>query len=846
MLSGMQIRTKLAFVMTLLLAIVSIAIYLYFPEKQQKQAVAALIEQATAVADTTAFSVAAELDQRDPIAVTEGLTGLRRNPDLVYFILRDASGKIVTSFNDSIAAETRVMPRAARRSAPVGTIGTPGETTGGFSADEKLYQTTTVVRHRGKDAGTLVIGFSLDRALLDAERSRATVAFVTVLAFGIGVALIFLLSRFITGPLERMVRVTERIAEGEMSIRSDVDAQDEVGQLARSFNKMLDRLDATRGELEELNRTLENRVEERAKDLRRTEERYRLLFDRNLAGVYIALVDGRVVACNDAFARMFGFASNEQFLAERGTIPYADSSHRDRILKTLLTTGTVTNEEAELRGREGQSVWALESVRLVRSETGASTLEGFLLDVTARKRAEQEITYKAYHDLLTNLPNRTMFVDRLEAAIGRANESQRSVAVLFFDLDDLKAINDTLGHALGDTILKMVGRRLALTLRQFDVVARIGGDEFLVLLPDVANAAAAEEIAQKHLAAIRNPFLIDDDELYVTSSVGVALYPDDGIDAEALIRNADAAMYRAKAEGGNRVEVCTGIAEAPALARSHLVQELRQAIERDEFVVLYQPQVNILDRRIVGVEALVRWEHPERGSVQPAGFIGAAEQSGLITALGEVVLRKACARAAAWRQMGFVPPRLSVNVSPRQLYQRNFVGMIERALADTGFDGAFLELELTESVTVNRSDRVIRMLRRLRDRGISIAVDDFGTGQSSLSYLKEFPVDTVKIDRSYIVDLVHRASDQSIVRAMLLVANQLGLRTIAEGVENEEQCKFLRENGCAEMQGFMVSRPVTASELEQKYLEWAPQRSAKAPSEPRVLERRISPPRDPA
>jgi EAL domain-containing protein (putative c-di-GMP-specific phosphodiesterase class I) len=317
---------------------------------------------------------------------------------------------------------------------------------------------------------------------------------------------------------------------------------------------------------------------------------------------------------------------------------------------------------------------------------------------------------------------------------------------------------------------------------------------------------------------MRNPFLIDDDELHVSSSVGIAMYPHDGVDADMLIRSADGAMYRAKAAGGNRVELCSGVAMA-ALGRSDLEQEIRSAIERDEFFLLYQPQVSIHDKRLVGVEALVRWQHPERGLVLPGGFISAAERSGLIAPLGEMILHKACAQAAEWRKRGFVPPRLSVNVSPRQLYQRNFVGMVEAILAETGFDGAFLELELTESMTMQRSERSIHMLKRLRDRGISIAVDDFGTGQSSLSYLKEFPVDTVKIDKSFVVDLTQRSNDQWIVRAVLLVANQLGLRTIAEGVEEEEQCAFLRDNGCAEIQGYLVSQPITAEELELRFLE---------------------------
>jgi diguanylate cyclase (GGDEF)-like protein/PAS domain S-box-containing protein len=829
MFSRLPIRTKLALVTTVLLALISIAIYAYFPRKLEKQAREAVSEHARTIADMSAFSVAAPMAQGDDIAAVSALAGLRRNPDLVYFTLRDAGGRAITSFNDRVASSVKISAAEEARGRSVGNVGTPGETSGAFSADQRLYQTTTTVRFHGRAIGTLVAGFTLDRAMAAAARSRATVALIIVVAFGVGVAAIFALSGLITGRLKRMVTVTERIAAGALAVRADVDRDDEVGQLARSFNTMLDRLDTARAELQDLNHTLEMRVDERARELHESEKRYRRLFDRNLAGVYIAAVDGRVIECNEACARLFGYESASEFIAAGGKIHYANPRRRDEIMFRLEATEAITNEESQLQARDGKFVWVLENLRLTRGADGDTTIEGILLDVTDRKQVEAEISFKAYHDQLTGLPNRTLFVDRLQMAIAQAERTGKQLAVLFFDLDDLKSLNDTLGHAMGDTILKMVARRISLTVRHSDTVARSGGDEFLILLTEITDEKTAQIVAEKHLSLLRNPFIIDDDELHVSSSVGIAMYPHDGVDAEMLIRSADGAMYRAKAAGGNRVELCSGVAMA-ALGRSDLEQEIRSAIERDEFFLLFQPQVSIQDKRLVGVEALVRWQHPERGLVLPSGFISAAERSGLIATLGEVILHKACAQAAEWRKRGFIPPRLSVNVSPRQLYQRNFVGMVEGILAETGLDGAFLELELTESMTMQRSERSIHMLKRLRDRGISIAVDDFGTGQSSLSYLKEFPVDTVKIDKSFVVDLTRRASDQWIVRAVLLVANQLALRTVAEGVEDEEQCTFLRENGCAEIQGYLVSQPITAQELEKRFLEPTGQSAPRAAS----------------
>lgn len=837
--------------MTAVLAMVSIGAFLYFPAALKRQAIEGVAQKAATVTDMAAFSVAPALWSRDRVALAEALTGLRRNPDLVYFILRDSSGQVFASFNELVAESSRfggsVLPesRGAAQPAMAGRApGAPGETEGRFSADDSMYQTHTPVRHRGRAIGDLVIAFSLDRVLAETSRSRVMIALVDLIAFAIGVVAIFVLSALITRPLQRMAQTTELIAAGAMSTRAAVTTDDEVGQFARSFNVMLDRLGETRAELESLNKTLEERVEERAwalsremsqrirtqDALRHSEERYRLLFDRNLAGAYIASTDGKVITCNDACARIFRYESSEQFLAVSGEISYMNPRDRDSILRRLRVDGAVMNEEVELRGRDGEAVWALENVRLIPEEPGApASLEGILLDITERKRAEEEIAYKAYHDSLTGLPNRALFLDRLGIALAHSARRKQQLAVMFLDIDDLKTINDALGHAIGDVLLKLIAARVTETLRDEDTVARIGGDEFLVLLPDVDGERNAQQVARKILAAIGRPFLVEQDELHVTTSIGVALYPGDGATPEMLMRNADGAMYRVKESGGDRAELCSRA--GPRVGRLMLEQELRAAIEGDQFVLYFQPQVTIEGRQLTGVEGLVRWQHPERALVGPASFIAAAEQTGLITALGEMVLRKACEQGVSWQRRGLPPVRISVNVSPRQLYQRDFVGVVERVLAASGFDPRLLELELTESVAMQKSDRSVRILRRLRQIGIAIAVDDFGTGQSSLSYLQQFPVDTVKIDRSFVADVTHKSSDQSIVSAVLMVANELGLRTIAEGVETEGQCRFLQAHGCREIQGFLVSPPLRSEVLEASFLQRAGEPVSRAASE---------------
>ncbi|HJT17813.1 MAG TPA: EAL domain-containing protein [Thermoanaerobaculia bacterium] len=829
-LSRMEVGTKLALVTTLILALFSLWIYIYFPEKLQRQAVDALAQRATSIADVTAQSLAPALESRDPVAIASALTVLRRNRDLTYFVVKDADGNTAASFNEMVAASAGPFVEsisAAGTPHPVVTgmtTGEPSETIAERSEDGHAYRTTTPVRFHGRRIGTLIVGFSLDRVLDETNRNKAIIAFVTLLSFGLGVLAVFALSTVITGPLHRIAETAERIAAGDINSRAAVESKDEVGRLAKTFNLMVDRIAAARAELETLNRTLEQRVEERTQELRgeiterrRSEERYRLLFERNLAGVYIASTDGTIISCNDACARLFGFEFAEEFLENGAAIRYMNEHHRESVMRRLEANGAVFNEEVQLRDTNDQPVWALENVRLVEGRAGQPTLEGILLDITDRKRAEEEIAYRAYHDELTGLPNRPLFADRVEVALANASRKKQRVAAMFLDLDDLKIVNDTLGHATGDTLLKMVATRLTETLRQGDTIARVGGDEFVVLLPEVNHEADALRAAHKILRAISKPFVLDADELHISASIGVAIGPRDGDSAETLIRNADGAMYRAKQSGGNRVELYRHVGPA-ILGRIAQEEELRQAMDRDEFVLLIQPQVRIETRELVGVEALVRWNHPERGMIEPAGFISVAEHTGLITVLGEIVLRKACEHGVEWQSAGFTLPRVSVNVSPRQLYQRNFVGMVERALAMTGFDPSFLELELTESLAVSKSERIRDILQSLREIGVAIAVDDFGTGQSSLTYIKDFPVDTVKIDRSFVIDVVQKRSDQSIVSAVLLVANELGLRTIAEGVETDEQCEFLRTHGCQEIQGYLISRPIAPPVLQKMFL----------------------------
>ncbi|HUP61693.1 MAG TPA: PAS domain S-box protein [Thermoanaerobaculia bacterium] len=537
------------------------------------------------------------------------------------------------------------------------------------------------------------------------------------------------------------------------------------------------------------------------------EARYRVLFERNLAGVYRTTVDGRILDCNESCARIFGFDSRDEFVNAAATDFYFDNTERDRLVQMLRTQGSLSNTELRLRRRDGSTVWVLENISLLDD----NILEGTIIDITDRKHAQEQMEYQAYHDSLTGLPNRLLFRDRITVALAHAKRAGRLSAVMFLDLDQFKLVNDTLGHTAGDRLLQAIGSRLVNCVRGEDTVARMGGDEFTILLADLLDRRGAAAVAQKVLEAVRHPVQVGEHELYVTTSIGIAVFPDDGIDAEGLLKHADRAMYRAKEVGRDNYQYVTTRRDGGD-SRLVLERSLHHAIEREEFEVHYQPMVEIATGRVVGAEALVRWRHPEHGLMQPEEFIPIAEETTLIVPLGAWVLRTACTQMKAWHDAGHAWLRVAVNLSPRQFQDQELVTIVERVLADTGFPPALLDLEITESTAMQNAELSLQILNRLKEMGIRISIDDFGTGYSSLSYLKRFPIDTVKIDQDFVRDLT--SDDTAIICAVISMAHALNLRIIAEGVETEEQLAFLRREQCSEMQGFLFSEPLPAEEFE--------------------------------
>ena len=434
-------------------------------------------------------------------------------------------------------------------------------------------------------------------------------------------------------------------------------------------------------------------------------------------------------------------------------------------------------------------------------------------DITDRKVAEERVQYLAYYDSLTDLPNRTLLQDRLSKALASARRQKDKVALLFLDLDRFKNINDSLGHSLGDLLLQKVAERLKRWAREQDTVARLGGDEFLIVLTRIKDVADAAVAAERLMAVMTDEFIVEGNPLSISCSLGISIFPDHGEDGEGLIKNADAAMYSAKEKGRNNFRFFTEQMNAQVGERLTLENSLRLALDRNELFLVYQPQMDMGTGKIVGLEALLRWQHPELGLVPPDRFIRIAENSGLIMPIGEWVLRTACSQTRKWQDEGYAAVSVAVNVSAVQFRQEDFCNLIRRVLHETGIAPQYLELELTESLLLVNADVTVSVLQELKAMGLTLAIDDFGTGYSSFSYLRQFRVSKLKIDRSFVRDVAVNADDAAITSGIISMAKSLNLKVIAEGVENEAQMSFLRAHECDEIQGYYFSKPLTVDKV---------------------------------
>lgn len=547
--------------------------------------------------------------------------------------------------------------------------------------------------------------------------------------------------------------------------------------------------------------------------LRESEKRFRLLFEQNLAGVFRATLSGQILECNPAAATLFGYDSPEEALNFHLEDLYGAAPDRETFLTKLTGSELKTNHEIMLRRKSGDAVWAMLSLRLVEHESGkGGVLQGTLVNITERKLAEDRVQSLAYFDSLTALPNRTLLRDRLSQALAAARRSNEMVAVLFLDLDHFKTINDSLGHSIGDKLLKEVSERLRACVREQDTVARLGGDEFVIVLSKVKDTNSIFVAADKLIDKMTGEFIVQGHTLRIGCSMGVSIFPEHGADSDTLIKHADSAMYSAKDIGRNNYQLFTASMNEQALERLNLENALRLAIDNRELFLMYQPQVDVVSGKIIGLEALLRWQHPKLGLVPPDRFIPVAETSGLILPIGDWVLKTACAQARKWQEGGLSPIPVAVNVSAVQFRHAGFCKRIKDVLNESGLAPEALELELTESVLLANADMTLTALQELKAMGVKLAIDDFGMGYSSLSYLKRFPVSTLKIDRSFIRDVAIDPDDAAITTAIINMAKALNVRVIAEGVENEDQMSFLRAHECGAIQGYYFSQPLTAED----------------------------------
>jgi len=690
-----------------------------------------------------------------------------------------------------------------------------------WTAGKPLSRNTVVrtyaLRHlnRGKELeiGQLEVTASLDAIYHQVLNSAASIVISNGLkTFFVALFMAFLFRRLVTLRLGKLAAKVSGLAPVRLPLRAVETAAenpvapvhlDELAVVEWTLDATARKLDLAAQAMVGLNAELEQRVAEQD-----------ALLQNALIG--IVMLRGReIVSCNRRFEELLGYGPGTMVgLPTSALYPSDEEFQRigEQAYRTLAS-GQNFNQTFQLNKRNGEPLWAEVAGRAIDPQKVQDGSIWIFTDVTDRKEAEQKIEYAAYHDALTGLPNWLLAQDRFEQAAAYAERAQCKIALLCLDLDNFKTINESLGHGVGDSVIKQVAARLLDCVRETDTVSRQGGDEFIIMLPNLREPEAGAPILLKLMESLRTPCRIDGHELNTSASVGVAIYPDDGLGFDTLRKKADMAMYRAKATGRNAYHFFDEQMNVEAVEQLRISNGLRHALERQELLLHYQPQIDLRTGQVDGVEALLRWRHPQWGVIAPARFIPVAEESGLIVPMGHWVLCEACKQAALWHKTLGVNVSMAVNLSALQFRRDDLVQSVVHALEESGIAPALLELELTESILISDTERVLATVRRLKDLGVKLSIDDFGTGYSSLSYLKRFNVDRLKIDQSFVRDLATDREDAAIVHAIIQMARSLGLTTVAEGVEDEAALERLRSYGCDMAQGYFFARPMPGEEL---------------------------------
>jgi diguanylate cyclase (GGDEF)-like protein/PAS domain S-box-containing protein len=613
--------------------------------------------------------------------------------------------------------------------------------------------------------------------------------------------IINLMVRSFTGPVKKLQGVmTAMQVDGDLSRRVSIDSKDEIGQMASAFNALADSLQRN-----------VNQVRESEKQLRLSAR----VFVNSMEAIVITDTDNNIIQVNKAFTEITGY-SHEEVIGKNPRILKSGAQGPDfyrEMWEILLRTGSWQGELMDRR-KSGEIYPKWLSITVVRNEKGDITnYIALFSDITERKASYERIQHLAHFDALTNLPNRALLNDRLELAIAEAKRYQKKLAIVFLDLDRFKNVNDSLGHHAGDVLLQAVAERLKSCVREIDTVSRLGGDEFVILLNGITDTNDVANVAQKVVNIIALSFNLDGHEVHIGTSIGIGIYPDNGQDSPTLFKNADAAMYHAKESGRNNFQFFSSAMNDKAFEQISLENDMRRALKNNEFFLHYQPQIDIPTGRIVGIEALIRWQHPDKGLISPAQFIPLAEGCGLINPIGEWVLETACIQNKRWQDEGLIKVPIAVNLSALQFRQKDIKETIAQALRGARLEPGYLELEITEGITMKEIENTVRTLHEIKQMGVLISIDDFGTGYSSLSYLKRFPIDKLKVDQSFVRDITADPDDAALVRTIIGIGHSLRLKVIAEGVETEAQLAFLQEYRCDEVQGYYFSRPLSAHDF---------------------------------
>ena len=765
-------------------------------------------------------SIGASLWTMDEQQTRKQIEGIARLPDIVAVQLRDPAGKLLSSAG-SVGRTGATM----RRAIP---IKVAEDNTSGNKIPVGTLEVTANLENLHRDLQ--------ERALLILMTQTAKTTIVAIF-------ILFIFRSMVSRHLSTIAAYARRLdlsnlGEPLVLHRGPHKQTDELDVVVSAFNDMTASIKYDIEELARYRSGLEQLVERRTEELaqkvcekqegieklnremaeralaeqaaRENEERYRQVVEMSPDAIMIER-DDRIVFVNRGTLHLLG----AQNAAQIKSIPLQQlvpPSWRERMQEKLdarADNDELNAFEGKLARLDGTEI-DVEIRRAVFQYEGAPAIQTVIRDITRRKDYEEQLRRQAMYDALTGLPNRSLLMDRLEQAIAVAQRQRNAVFVLFFDLDRFKYVNDTLGHSAGDELLRVISARMSECVRKCDTLARLGGDEFVMLIDGIKDEQVVPVLVQRLMDAICKPAMLAGQEVALTCSVGISVYPHDAHDAHTLLKYADTAMYQAKEKGRNTSE--RYVAEMHSRVNEHLVLEsqLRRALERDELLLYYQPLLNLRSGRIIGAEALVRWKHPELGMVPPVRFIPLAEETGLIIGIGEWVLRTACRQTKAWHDAGYKDLRIAVNFSAQQLVRAQFDNEVAAALADSGLPPQCLELELTESVSMKHPERTVALLARLKAMGVSIAIDDFGTGYSNLSYLKRFPVDKLKIDRSFVSGIATNAEDSQLAQAIVAMARSLHLTVVAEGVEEASQVALLRSYGCDQLQGYYFSPPVAA------------------------------------